>query len=86
MDYELRWLMYRRRWSNREKRVLLVLLTRSSILSKRRIGNAARTSDTTVSMVLMLLEGQGLAGHSPLDHYFLTCTGRNACLQILGLA
>lgn len=78
-------LLYERRWSWREKRVLLVLLTGARLLTRRRIEKQARVGHATASMVVILLEAHDMLWISDLGHYALTDAGRAGCLQILGL-
>jgi hypothetical protein len=79
-------LLHRRTWSRGEKRVVLVLLSGSRIMTADRIEQTARVRRSTADMVLMLLESYDLLGRTDLGHYWLTSMGRHFCLQLLGLA
>jgi predicted transcriptional regulator len=83
---ELSHLLNRRKWHKGERRVVLVLLSGSGLLTAHRIERTARVRSSTVSMVLMLLEGHDLLGRTALGHYWLTDMGRAFCLQVMGLA
>lgn len=83
---DLSHLLNRRTWSRGERRVVLVLLSGSMLLTADRIESVARVRRTTLSMVLMLLEGHDLLGRTGLGHYRLTDAGRAFCLQLAGLA
>jgi hypothetical protein len=79
-------LRHQRKWNKAERRVLLVLLSGSRLMTKDRIEAVAGVRRTTVSIVLMLLEGHELAVHTSLGHYWLTSMGRSFCMEVVGLA
>jgi hypothetical protein len=64
----------------------MVLLSGSAILTEDRIERAARVRHSTLVMVLTLLEGHEMAGHTDLGHYYLNNMGRAFCLHVAGLA
>lgn len=82
---DLHHILHRRTWHKGEKRVVLVLLSGSRILTADRIERTARVRRSTVDMVLMLLESYEMLGHTQLGHYWLTEMGRPFCLQLMGL-